>query len=98
MRYGPNAGYPVTRSIIDPELQLKEMDRVGIDVNVVTMNIPGVERVEPELGLKQARLVNDSYAQLMGKYPDRFVPFATLPFQDKDLALRSCVGRLMILV
>src|SRR5690242_11295454 len=65
MKYGPNAGYPVTRLIVDPEQQLKEMDRAGIDTNVVTMNIPGVERVEPELGLKQARVVNDSYAKLM---------------------------------
>jgi predicted TIM-barrel fold metal-dependent hydrolase len=56
----------------DPVKRLADMDRVGIDVEVVSLSTPNVffadEKAQPEV----ARLVNDSYAELIARYPGRF--------------------------
>jgi aminocarboxymuconate-semialdehyde decarboxylase len=87
MHYGSNAAYPVIEPIFDVERRIREMDRAGVDAQVITLNIPGVDRVEPELGLKLARLVNNDFAKLGNRYPNRFIPFAAIPFQAPELAI-----------
>jgi aminocarboxymuconate-semialdehyde decarboxylase len=42
---------------------------------------------KPELGGRIARTMNDGMAQLARAHPDRFLPLATLPLQDPDLAV-----------
>ena len=55
------------------------MDRVGIDVEVVSLSTPNVffadEKAQPEV----ARLVNDAYAELIARHPGRFKGFASIP-------------------
>jgi aminocarboxymuconate-semialdehyde decarboxylase len=87
MHYGKGAGYPVIGSMFDAEKRLKDMDAAGVDMHVISLNIPGTDRVEPELGLKLSRLVNEKFAALISRHPDRFVAFASLPMQAPDLAL-----------
>jgi len=72
---------------IDIEHRLKDMDRTGIDMQVLTLTTPGVEREAPERGVKLARLTNDGFAEIIEEYPDRFTALATLPLQDPGAAV-----------
>ena len=71
----------------DIELRLREMDKYGMDMQALTLTCPAVDIHEPELALKLARIVNDEFAGIHEKYPERFVGIATLPLQSMDDAL-----------
>ena len=82
---------------VDPEDRLKAMDRYGVDMQVLTLTTPGVEREEPGRGTELAELANDGFSQIIDKYPDRFTALATLPLQEPntaaaelDRAVRDC--------
>lgn len=63
------------------EARLADMDAAGIDLSVMSLTTPGVHVERPERSVALARLVNDEYAELQRKYPERFRFFATLPLQ-----------------
>jgi predicted TIM-barrel fold metal-dependent hydrolase len=67
--------------LFDLEAQLRDMDRVGIDVAVQSC-ILGWDTT-----LENCRLINDASAQLQRDYPGRFVGLAHLPPLEGDLAL-----------
>jgi predicted TIM-barrel fold metal-dependent hydrolase len=69
-------------AVYDPIRKLQDMDRAGVDVSVLSVNMPGPERLSPELAPEGARLCNDYLAELCARYPDRFVGLASLPLQD----------------
>lgn len=80
------------------EVRLKDMDRMGIDVQAVS---PAPNQTyywaEPGFGAELARLVNDRLAEIVAKWPDRFVALGTVPLQNADLAvaeLERCVKKL----
>ena len=82
----------------DIELRLKDMDRMGIDIQAVS---PSPNQTyywtEPGLGGDLARMVNDRIAEIVGSWPERFVGLGTVPLQDAGLAvaeLERCVNRL----
>jgi len=72
---------------IDINHRLKDMDRNDIDMQVLTLTTPGVERENSERGLKLARLTNDGFAEIIDKHPDRFTALATLPLQNPEAAV-----------
>src|SRR5499433_3025777 len=57
----------------DTERRIEHMDRLGIDVHVLSIPAPGADRFEGEGALKIARIANDAIAGLCRKYPKRFV-------------------------
>ena len=71
---------------IDIEDRLKAMDRCGIEMHVLTLTTPSVEREVPEKGIRLARLANDGFSQIVEKYPERFQAFAALPLQVPEAA------------
>jgi predicted TIM-barrel fold metal-dependent hydrolase len=71
----------------DPARKLQQMDEAGIDVSVISVNIPGPECVEPELGVRAARLCNDILAETCAQYEGRFVGLASLPMQAVPSAM-----------
>jgi aminocarboxymuconate-semialdehyde decarboxylase len=80
------------------EVRLKDMDRMGIDVQAVS---PAPNQTyywtEPGLGAELARMVNERIAEIVAKWPERFVGLGTVPLQDPDLAvseLNHCVKTL----
>jgi aminocarboxymuconate-semialdehyde decarboxylase len=80
------------------EVRLKDMDRMGIDIQAVS---PAPNQTyywtEPGLGAELARMVNERIAEIVGKWPDRFVGLGTVPLQDPALAvseLNHCVKTL----
>lgn len=82
----------------DPEVRLAEMDRMGIDIQAISVAPVGYFYwTDPELGLDLARMQNDNIAKIVADHPDRFVGMATVPMQDVRAAineLKRCVREL----
>jgi predicted TIM-barrel fold metal-dependent hydrolase len=72
---------------INLEDRLKAMDKSSIDMQVLTLTTPGVEREEPERGIRLAELTNNGFGEIAEHYPDRFTALATLPMQEPDAAV-----------
>jgi aminocarboxymuconate-semialdehyde decarboxylase len=74
------------------EVRLKDMDRMGIDIQAVS---PAPNQTyywtEPGEGAQLARMVNERIAGIVAKWPDRFVGLGTVPLQDPDLAVSELV-------
>ena len=73
----------------DPEARLVDMDKYGIDVNILSLSIPSVEVLPEKEGVTWAKKINDYYASLCQKYPERFYAFAALPYQNVDEATKE---------
>jgi aminocarboxymuconate-semialdehyde decarboxylase len=73
----------------DLEQRLKAMDRASVDMEVLTLMSPGVERAPAEDGVRLARLANDEFGQIKEKYPDRFTALAALPYQEPQAAVKE---------
>ena len=73
----------------NPEARLEDMDKYGIDVNILSLTTPSVEVVPPKEGVIWAKKVNDYFAGICQKYPERFYAYATLPYQNIDEAMKE---------
>ena len=72
----------------DPEIRLRAMDRMGVDVQAISIAPPQYYYwAEPDLGAKASRIENDRLLELVEMHPDRFVGLGTVPLQDVDLAI-----------
>ena len=89
IRYRGARFFGVTAPMTDVAKRLDDMDRVGIDTEVLSLSTPNVYFVEGKAQADVARLVNDAYAELAAKYPARFLGFASIPMDDPDAALRE---------
>ena len=79
--------FGVTAPMSDPQKRLEDMDRVGIDVEVISVSTPNIffadETHQPEV----ARILNDAYAELITSHPTRFKGFASIPMDSPDAAI-----------
>jgi predicted TIM-barrel fold metal-dependent hydrolase len=66
--------------------RIAEMDAAGIDMQVLSLNSPGVEQAEAAEQLSIAVESNDFLAEAVKKYPSRFAAFAALPVAAPDRA------------
>jgi aminocarboxymuconate-semialdehyde decarboxylase len=71
----------------DVAKRLEDMDRVGIDVEVVSLSTPNVYFIDGKGQPDVAKMMNDAYADLMAKHPKRFKAFASIPMDSPDAAL-----------
>ncbi|HEU4728562.1 MAG TPA: amidohydrolase family protein, partial [Kofleriaceae bacterium] len=76
-----------TAPMTDPAQRLADMDRVGIDVEVLSVSTPNVFFAEGAGQVEVARIVNDAYAELIARHPARFKGFASIPMDAPDAAL-----------
>jgi predicted TIM-barrel fold metal-dependent hydrolase len=77
--------------------RLAHMDKVGIDVQVVSHGNGSPSALKHPEAVELCRRVNNDLAAQIAEYPDRFRGFATLPLYDPAEAadeLRRCVGDL----
>lgn len=63
----------------NPERRVEHMDKLGVDVQVLSIPPPGADRFEGEDALALAKKANEAIAGLCKKYPKRFVGLCTLP-------------------
>jgi predicted TIM-barrel fold metal-dependent hydrolase len=69
------------------EYRLPQMDDAGIDIQVLSLTVPGMQvDVDAERARDNARFANDYLAKIIGEHPDRFRGFAALPLQDPAAA------------
>jgi aminocarboxymuconate-semialdehyde decarboxylase len=81
--------FGVTPPMTDVAQRLSDMDRVGIDVEVISLSTPNVFFTDAQHQPAIARLVNDAYADLIARYPARFKGFASIPMDAPDAALNE---------
>lgn len=72
------------------EYRLPEMDAAGIDIQVLSLTVPGIQIDLPaHEATEAARFANDYLAKVLRNHPDRFRGFAALPMQDPEAAVRE---------
>ncbi len=71
----------------DIERRLEHMDRLGIDIHVLTIPAPGADRFDRDDAVAIARVANDAIAAICRKHPSRFVGFFTLPTSSVSASL-----------
>jgi aminocarboxymuconate-semialdehyde decarboxylase len=72
----------------DVEAKIDWMDRVGMDVSVISVGPPiYFYWLKPEAGIEIIKLANDGIANMVAQHPDRLRGMAHLPMQDPDAAI-----------
>lgn len=66
--------------------RIADMDAAGIDVQVLSLNSPGVNQLDATEAVELARDTNDLLADAVRRHPSRFAGFATLPTAAPDTA------------
>jgi aminocarboxymuconate-semialdehyde decarboxylase len=76
--------------LTDPRARLADMDAMGVDVQVVSMNLPTpCYWANAPLGAKIARACNELMAEFVAAMPERFVGLGVVPLQDAEGAVKE---------
>ena len=79
----------ITPQMEAAEKRLEDMDRYGIDIQVLTLSTPNVYFSTRKRNLYLAQMTNDFFAGLVQKYPKRFIGFCSVPLGNPDDAIRE---------
>ena len=80
--------YPLFAEFHDVEAKLESMNRMGIDISVISPAPPMFYYwAGADLAVKAARLVNDGIADMVSCEPSRLRGMATIPLQHPDAAI-----------
>jgi predicted TIM-barrel fold metal-dependent hydrolase len=77
--------------------RVAEMDAAGIDMQVLSLNSPGVEQLDADAAISCSHDANDYLAHAIDQHPTRFAGYASLPIQAPEqaaLELERCVRQL----
>jgi predicted TIM-barrel fold metal-dependent hydrolase len=85
--YTPDVGEPLRDALLNKVLDLgegriRDMDKAGVDVQVLSLTAPGVEQFEPAMGTALAKETNDTLYGAIQKHPGRYIGFAALAPKD----------------
>jgi len=88
----------VEENCFNEVVRLDEMDATGVSKQVLS-TIPVLFNywAKSEHALETSRFLNDHIAEVVSRYPERFIGIGTVPLQDVDLALREmerCINEL----
>jgi predicted TIM-barrel fold metal-dependent hydrolase len=73
-----------------PELRAKDMDRDGVDAEVIYGILGAASRLnDPEAANEMFRIYNDWLVEFCRYAPDRFIGLACLPYGDIDAAVKE---------
>jgi aminocarboxymuconate-semialdehyde decarboxylase len=81
--------FGITPAMTDAGKRLEDMDRVGIDVEVLSISTPNIYFADDKRQPVIARVMNDAYAALIAQHPRRFKGFASIPMDAPEEALRE---------
>jgi 2,3-dihydroxybenzoate decarboxylase len=87
LQFAPDVWAPRSFKLVEKlldvgEKRIEEMDEAGIDIQVLSLAVPGCEQFDASEGAAMARQTNDELAEVIKKYPDRYVGLAALAPQD----------------
>lgn len=89
---------PMGPAIFDLSMKLAEMDENGVDLGLLSLNIPGPDLAkDPAEADELARIGNDGIAEAVSRHPDRFRGVANLGFGSIEATCRElerCIGEL----
>ena len=69
------------------EYRLPDMDRNGVDMQVLSLNSPGIQiQPDPDVAVADARIANDFLVDIIKQHPQRFAGLAAIPMQDPERA------------
>lgn len=78
------------RQLLDIDAErLREMDAAGVDVQLLSVTIPGVQMFEPDRAEAMAISTNDQLASAITQHPTRFAGLACLAPQSPQAAARE---------
>ena len=82
--YDPKYFADVQKRLSDPMLRLEDMDRCGIEHNVLSLTQPGIQGIpDRTTAVETAKRMNDDLAeQLVKLHPNRFSGFAAVALQE----------------
>src|SRR5690242_5196417 len=77
--------------LTDLDARWRKIEPYGDYAQVLVLAVPPLEEIgPPEVAAEFARIANDEMAELVQRFPDRFVGFAAaLPLSDADESLRE---------
>lgn len=90
--YNGAVGQPFPDALLNKLLELGEkriedMDRCGVDVQVISISAPGIEQLDPDLGTELARKANDTLYEVTNRYPKRIMGYAALAPRSPEAAV-----------
>ena len=71
----------------DPDRRVEHMDKLCVDIQVLSVPPPGADRFAGEGAISLARKANDAIASMCKKYPRRLVGLFTLPTSSIQASL-----------
>lgn len=74
---------------VNPAKRIEDLERAGVDMQVLSLTVPGVHGEAAERGIELARITNEGLAEVCRDHPERFRALATLPTQAPDAAARE---------
>ncbi len=79
----------MTQEMTAPEDRLRDMERLGVDRQIISVTIPNVYFGPPARRRDLARMANDGLAELTRRYPQRFAALASVPLENPEAASRE---------
>ena len=79
----------ITSQHVSVEQRIADMDRIGIDIQVLTLTTPNVYFSTRKRNLHLAKMSNDFFAELCQKHPNRFIGFASVPLGHPEDAIEE---------
>ena len=73
----------------DVAAKIEDMDRYGIDSQILSLTTPSVEFLPADEGVMWAKKVNDIFAEYCRTYKNRLHAFATLPYQKPSECVKE---------
>ena len=73
----------------DYELRIREMDRHGVDISIVSLTCPNVYWGDEATSALAARESNDAMQSAQARWPDRIRWFTSLPWEYPEAAIRE---------
>src|ERR1700730_2086388 len=87
---GRYLGYDISAELLNlGDSRLAAMDATGIDVQVVSLTMPGCEAFDGETAIAMATDANDRVAQAIQAHPTRLAGFASLPTADPAASVKE---------
>jgi len=78
-----------SKNLMDTEARLAEMDRLGVDMQILSLTSPGVQLFRKGPAVDLARLANDRLAEIVRARPTRFGGLASFAPQDPAAAAKE---------